>query len=64
METPCQRPKTLEGRRSDLERGKNATGSVVCFVLVFFFFLNGCVYLNSNKTSKSLLRHRITYNRT
>lgn len=44
METPCQRPKTLEGRRSDLERGKNATGSVVCFVLVFFFFLMG-VYI-------------------
>lgn len=64
METPCQRPKTLEGRRPDLERGKNATGSVVCFVLVFFSFLNGCVYLNSNKTSKSLLRHQITYNRT
>lgn len=38
METPCQRPKTLEGRRSNLERGKNATGSVVCFVFCVCFF--------------------------
>lgn len=34
METPCQRPETLEGRRSDLERGTNATGCVVGSVLV------------------------------
>lgn len=35
METPCQRPKTLEGRRSDLERGNYASGLAVCFVFVY-----------------------------
>lgn len=50
METPCQRPKTLEGRRSDLERGTNATTSVVGFVLVPLL----CAYSGTQtKTSKS-----------
>lgn len=40
MEAPCQRPKTLEGRQSDLERGTNTTGSVVVFCVSYFI---GCV---------------------
>lgn len=55
METPCQRPKTLEGRRSDLERGTADAGSVVGFVLVR---LLGVYSIPPIKTTK-LLRHQL-----